>query len=468
MSIGFSVVVLVLIALFYLSNPKNKVNQWSAVSCLFFWMGIAKEAILYDLIPVLHRSFETTGLDLRFAPWHSAMTWMIYTFAMPTMLLATAYLGRMDSRHPLLMRYMLRAVFVPGLVLSFVYFPVNFRYYQLNSHAFWVTYATLNFAFGAAVAVTTVRGVLTEDPGKPREQKKRAAIVMMPPAYYWLFSVFIPNLLGIEGLFTLWKTNFFLIISCFAIYIYFAFKDGFMGLKLFSMQYDWDKDMSIINTSAEFTSHMFKNQATKMDICIERLRAAYDSQGEIPEELEILARSVDSLKAYVDRVRRHSQAIDIQESTCRLKDLLSSALSVSLAERKGISANLLVDDDVYWICDKVHITEVFVNVFSNALDAMNGSGTIDVSGNRNKASYRLYIKDDGIGIDAAVIKNIFVPHFTTKNTENSYGLGLVYCKNVVTKHNGGISVKSEPGAGTTVIIDFPIKKVMVRELDSAV
>ncbi|MCL2046488.1 MAG: HAMP domain-containing histidine kinase [Oscillospiraceae bacterium] len=469
MAVGFMIIVFILIFLFYLSNPRNKVNQWSSISCIFFWLGIAKEVALYDLIPMLHENMDRTGLDIAFAPWHSVFTWMIYTFAMPTMLLTCAYLARLDRRNPMLMRYMMRLIFIPGLILSFIYYPVNFRYYQTNSSSFWITYTILNFTFGAITPIVIIKGINTEDPGRPREQKKRAAVVMLPPMYYWLLSVFIPNLLKIEGLFSLWKTNFFLILSCLAVYIYSAFRDGFMGLKLFSMQYDWDMDLSIINTSAEFTSHMFKNQATKMDICIEQLKSAYldGGQGEIPEELEILSRSVDTLKAYVERIKRHSQEINLQEAPSNLRSMLEYAMSIALADKGYVSAVLDIEDDVYWICDRVHITEVFVNIFSNAVDAMAGGGYITVSSTRSKAGYRLFISDNGSGIDAATLKNIFVPHFTTKNTEESYGLGLAYCKNVVTKHNGGISAKSELGEGTTIIIDFPIKKVEMRELVEA-
>ena len=468
MEIGFSIIGFMLVILFYLSNPKNRINQWCAISCFFFWVGIAKEVVLYDLIPMLHSAFGTTGLDIRFAPVHSVCTWMIYTFAMPTMLLAGAYFSGIDQKNPRYMRLLLQLIFVPGLILSFIFYPARFRYYQLNSLSFWIIYTTLNFGFGIALAVVTIKGLAAEEPGKAKNQKRRVAAVMLPPLYYWLITIFIPHLLGIEDLFSLWKTNFFLLLICIIIFIYLAFKDGFMGLRLFGMKYDWDKDMSIISASVEFTSHMFKNQAAKMDICIDQLIAAWastDSAEDIPEELAILSRSVTALKTYVDRIQRHSQAIYLQEAQNRLKDMLISAISETSTNNANVEINIHVDNNVFLICDKVHITEVFVNILSNAVDALGGGGIVDISGNRKRSGYRLYIKDDGIGIESAIMKKIFTPHFTTKNTEKNYGLGLSYCKNVITKHNGRISVKSDPGKGTTVLISFPARKVIVQDFE---
>ena len=466
MAIGFSIIFLILITLFYLSNPKNRINQWCAISGVFFWAGITKEVVMNYLIPMLNNAFSTTGLEQRFALAHSLCTWMIYTLAMPAMLLAGAYFSGIDTKKPSLMRWLKRMLFLPGLVLSFIYYPQNFRLYQLTSLSFWITYTTLNFVMGAALAVIIVWGMRTAEAGKPKNQKKRVAAVMLPPLYYWLITVFIPNLLRIEGLFTLWETNVFLLLICIIIFIYMAFKDGFMGLKLFRLSYDWNTDMSIINTNAEFTSHMLKSQTNKMELCIDHLKAQYsldDSNEEIPEELAILSRSIATQKELVDKLLNHSQTIYLKVDTHRLSDLIMDALLVTMTEKSGISVSTGIEDSVFWICDRTHMLEVFDNILTNAVEAMQGNGTIEISGKINRFGYCLQIKDSGAGMDANVLKNIFMPHFTTKNTEKNFGLGLVYCRNVLLAHHGNISAKSQVGKGTAIIIDFPSNRVRIGD-----
>lgn len=464
MQIAFMIIMFILVLLFYLSNPSNKINQWCTISGFFFWLGVAKQAVMFDIIPALHTVFGTSGLDLRFAPIHSACTWALYTLAVPTMLLASAYFCGFDKTHPNFMSWLKRILFLPALIITFFFTPLHFREYQLNSHPFWLTYTIYNFCLGAIVSYLLARGIHTEAPGKPKRQKKQVAIVLLPPLYYWLISIFIPHLFQITNFFNFWQTNVFLMLICFAIFMIMAFRDGFMGLKLSRQTYDWDTNMSLINTSAEYTSHMLKNQTSKMELCIEQLKAHYlspDANEEVAEELAILSRSITFMRDYIDKFKNHSQIIDLYDEPCRITDLLTDAISGSLIENTGIEIRLEVGENDILVCDKSHMTEVLSNVIKNAAEAISGSGMIEIIGTRDKSSYHLWIKDDGAGIDSHMLKKIFTPYFTTKSTEKNFGLGLAYCKNVVTKHGGSIAAQSKCGKGTSIIITFPAKRLAV-------
>ncbi|MDR2712917.1 MAG: HAMP domain-containing histidine kinase [Clostridiales bacterium] len=464
MQIAFMIIMFILVLLFYLSNPSNKINQWCTISGFLFWLGVAKQAVMFDIIPALHTVFGTSGLDLRFAPIHSACTWALYTLAVPTMLLASAYFCGFDKTHPNFMSWLKRILFLPALVITFFFTPLHFREYQLNSHPFWLTYTIYNFCLGAIVSYLLARGIHMEAPGKPKRQKKQVAIVLLPPLYYWLISIFIPHLFQITNFFNFWQTNVFLMLVCFAIFVIMAFRDGFMGLKLSRQTYDWDTNMSLINTSAEYTGHMLKNQTSKMELCIEQLKAHYlspDTNEEVAEELAILSRSITFMRDYIDKFKNHSQIIDLYDEPCRITDLLTDAISGSLIENTGIEIRLEVGENDILVCDKSHMTEVLSNVIKNAAEAISGSGMIEIIGTRDKSGYHLWIKDDGAGIDSHMLKKIFTPYFTTKSTEKNFGLGLAYCKNVVTKHGGSISAQSKCGKGTTIIITFPAKRLAV-------
>jgi signal transduction histidine kinase len=71
---------------------------------------------------------------------------------------------------------------------------------------------------------------------------------------------------------------------------------------------------------------------------------------------------------------------------------------------------------------------------------------------------RIEIADNGVGIVAEKLGNVFDPFFTTKPTGAGMGLGLTVCRKTVELHGGQISVESEPGKGTRVIVDLPVEE----------
>ena len=366
------------------------------------------------------------------------------------------------------MHFLKFAAYTPGLILSFFFSPLLFGEYQLNSSSFWLTYAAYNFSFGIAFAFIAIRGIRTEKSTMLKKQKQRVMLVFLPLLCYWLISVFVPRLIDVfypsdlqSNIFELWQANIFLTLICIFIFIVIAFKDGFMGLRLVSQRYDWNANMDLINISAEYTNHMFKQQAATMELCINQLKEHYissDSGQEVLERLDILSRSISTLKSFADRIKRHSQIIQLAEEPCKITGLLANATPP--AKDSGISIHIEIPENLFLICDRVHMTEVFANIITNAIEAIPKNGIIEISGVYEKSKYRLMFTDNGEGIDSDKLNEIFKPHFNTKkSTEKNFGLGLYYCKNVITEHGGSIFVESIRGKGTTVIITFSSKRV---------
>jgi signal transduction histidine kinase len=92
---------------------------------------------------------------------------------------------------------------------------------------------------------------------------------------------------------------------------------------------------------------------------------------------------------------------------------------------------------------------VMENLIRNALDAMSGSGHIDVTLTNNPQQVWIDIQDTGKGIPSHQLKDVFKPGFTTK--KRGWGLGLSLARRIIVNyHNGSIFVKSsEVGKGTT-------------------
>jgi signal transduction histidine kinase len=101
-------------------------------------------------------------------------------------------------------------------------------------------------------------------------------------------------------------------------------------------------------------------------------------------------------------------------------------------------------------CDIDKLEIVFVNLITNAVQAMNGTGTITIFAREESDSIVIEVEDSGPGINEEHQAQIFEPLFTTKETGT--GLGLASCKNIIERHRGTITVKNNP---TTFTIRLP-------------
>lgn len=107
-------------------------------------------------------------------------------------------------------------------------------------------------------------------------------------------------------------------------------------------------------------------------------------------------------------------------------------------------------------CYPGQLNQVFMNILSNAVDAMDDKGTITISTSLTGDKLKISIKDSGQGIPENLKEKIFDPFFTTKGVGKGTGLGLSISQSIIEKHNGSILVESEKGRGTEFIIMIPI------------
>ena len=105
------------------------------------------------------------------------------------------------------------------------------------------------------------------------------------------------------------------------------------------------------------------------------------------------------------------------------------------------------------------IQQVFSNLITNALQAINGKGGMLTLSTRSlKDTVEVKVSDNGMGIPEKYLNQIFDPFFTTKNPGEGTGLGLNIAYRIVTKYEGTIDVESKVDAGTTFTVKFPIRR----------
>jgi signal transduction histidine kinase len=107
------------------------------------------------------------------------------------------------------------------------------------------------------------------------------------------------------------------------------------------------------------------------------------------------------------------------------------------------------------------LQQVFMNIVSNAAEAMESAGKGELSITTRHSSkndkIKILFKDTGVGIPEENFSRLFEPFFTTKKKGKGVGLGLSVAYGIIQEHHGSIYVQSKKGNGTTFIIDIPLK-----------
>ena len=101
------------------------------------------------------------------------------------------------------------------------------------------------------------------------------------------------------------------------------------------------------------------------------------------------------------------------------------------------------------------ILQIFVNLVTNAVQAMEGRGTLTLSTSPANGAVHATVKDTGPGIPRNLLGKIFDPFFTTKEQGKGTGLGLHIVRDIVTRYGGTISVESAPGQGASFTVALP-------------
>ena len=172
---------------------------------------------------------------------------------------------------------------------------------------------------------------------------------------------------------------------------------------------------------------------------------------------------------------------DIIERICDFVSVAKEALKLlrpALPETISIELNLS-SARVPVLCDSSQLYQVLVNLFTNAEQAIVGSGEIKIAIDTvnieklrcvqgrflNGTFARLMVTDNGVGMDDMTRAKMFDPFFTTKEKGQGTGLGLSTVFGIVQNHRGGITVSCKQGIGTTIGIYLPLAEDFLDESD---
>ena len=147
-----------------------------------------------------------------------------------------------------------------------------------------------------------------------------------------------------------------------------------------------------------------------------------------------------------------------------LNDGLQSTLLLAKHLLKSVTVNKALGDISPIVCSPSQINQVFLNLITNAAQAMGERpGKIMLTTRDDGDGVRVEVEDDGGGIPPDVLPKIFDPFFSTKEIGKGTGLGLSISYKIVQQHGGRIDVESEIGRGTLFTVWLPFKAAGRRE-----
>jgi signal transduction histidine kinase len=201
-----------------------------------------------------------------------------------------------------------------------------------------------------------------------------------------------------------------------------------------------------------------RNPAFFMGGACRRLIEKGQVAGNAEETVRDMAEECKKLEAIVDQFEAFFKAKRGMFKFEDLKAVISSvvdAMGHESKERRIKMKVVLPEEDLPINMQKNLIKAAFFHVLRNSLESTPPGGTITISAKKENEHIIVTVADNGKGIPAEVIRQIFDPFFSTK--QYGFGMGLPLVRQIVTEHMGEIKVESDPEKGTTVRMYFPVR-----------
>ncbi|MBI5776659.1 MAG: PAS domain S-box protein [Nitrospirae bacterium] len=217
-----------------------------------------------------------------------------------------------------------------------------------------------------------------------------------------------------------------------------------MGTLASGMAHEIGTPMNVIQGRAEQLMRRTQEETTKKGL--ETIVAQVERITKIMNQLLTFARRKPSERRRINLGQTLDDCLEVlQERIRRMRVRVESRYETLL-------------HPVHIHADPDQMSQVFLNLFINAIHAMPDGGTLRISLERVDSHVRAVIADTGHGIPKEDLPKIFHPFFTTKAAGQGTGLGLTVVHGIIQEHGGTITVESEPGTGTTFTVTLPASK----------
>ncbi len=227
--------------------------------------------------------------------------------------------------------------------------------------------------------------------------------------------------------------------------------------------------LSTLGTLAAGLAHEIKNPLGGIKGAAQLLERELPPGSDLREYTSIMLKEVGRVNRIVEELLSLTSPRKLELTHVDIHQTLGDIITLQKKAGTTKEITFIQDFDLSIppiLADEALITQLFLNLIKNAVEALNDIGRIRVStrvlsdysmtkrGERFSRMVVIDVIDDGSGIPKELLENLFTPFFTTKS--KGTGLGLAICHKIVTEHRGMIRVDSEPGTGTTFTVMLPL------------
>jgi two-component system nitrogen regulation sensor histidine kinase GlnL len=227
--------------------------------------------------------------------------------------------------------------------------------------------------------------------------------------------------------------------------------------------------LSGIGTLAAGLAHEIKNPLGGIRGAAQLMQQEIDADSELHDYLRIMLKETDRVNRILEQLLQLAAPRKLKLEPVNLHQIIDDIILLQHepARQKHIVFRADFDPSIPPILgDEELLTQLFLNLIKNALEAMGKDGAVSLStrvvseyrmtqkGERRNRMVAVEVGDNGPGIPPEQLEQLFTPFFTTKSSGT--GLGLPICQKIVAEHRGMIKVESEPGRGTTFVVLLPL------------
>lgn len=221
--------------------------------------------------------------------------------------------------------------------------------------------------------------------------------------------------------------------------------------------------LSNLNTSKHYVENLTALsslfEAGKSDDIIEFWKSS-ELNYDIEDFVDLIDESIqgsERIKSIVSALMIFSDADIDNAEMVSIKALLTSVIDrLLIPDHKSIKLDLDIQADANINCNAVLLSQVLLNIISNAINSIESDGVITISDKLVENDFVISVKDTGAGIDEKIMSKIFDPFFTTSEVGEGVGLGLTVVKEVMASTGGRVDIRSVQGRGTEVTLSIPV------------
>ena len=175
------------------------------------------------------------------------------------------------------------------------------------------------------------------------------------------------------------------------------------------------------------------------------------------ERLRDVAPGLERIRELVVKLRTFSRLDEGERKRVSVRECVESVLTIlghRLKDHVQVTTEFGIPDEID--CYASLLNQAIMNLVSNAIDAMDGEGTLHISTGLCEGAYCISVTDNGPGIPEALRERVLEPFFTTKPVGQGTGLGLSITYSIVRKHGGTLELLDAEGGGTRAVIRLPL------------